>query len=174
MPKRVLVCHDGSALATEGLMGYLRAQGKALELTIFHVMEPFPPMLLEHEGSEDPHKEELLEAHMEERRRQWALAQLEKANREFQPLLETVKKAGGQGVGPNLKIVPSYLPEDLVPLLKLEAGSGAYDEVFIVTHAESWLKSLLNRTTADRVRRELPDLTVRIVSCSEKTGQCEL
>lgn len=143
-----------------------------MELTIFHVLDPFPPVLLEHEGSEDPDEEEALEARMEERRRAWTMEHLGRANRAFQPLAERIREAGG--ATPSLKIVPSYLPEDLVALLKLETGSQDYDEVLVVHHPESWFKTFLSRTTADRMRDEVAAADLRIVDCSAKSGECRV
>jgi hypothetical protein len=172
--KRVLACHDGSETATEGLLDYLRSQDQPAEVTIFHVMEPFPPSLLEHEGSEDPRGEEMLERRMEERRRAWAVEALSKSNRAFQPLLRKLRDLGQKGHLASLKIVPSYTPDDVLLFLKLEASSEPYEEVLIVHHSDSWVDQFLKRTTADRVRKELKSQNVRIVRCFDKTRRCEV
>jgi len=145
---------------------FLRAVGEAAHVTVFHVLQPPPPSLLEQEGSEDPEEEDRLEQQLREHRRDWVRGKLAEADCAFRPILDRLSDASQQGKRASLKLLPADDDEDFFVFLKEEVASGGYDDVVVAHHAGSWLKGLFERTTAHRVERELKETKVKIVEVS--------
>jgi hypothetical protein len=164
--RRILACHDGSEEATQGVAEFLRSGGEVADLTLFHVLAPVPPSLLEHEGSENPHGEERLAERLRERRTTWIRDKLEEANQAFRPILSGLRTIGKAENRVSLKLLPAADDEDFFTFLRGEVSSGEYDDVVIAHRSHSWLRNLLKRCTLERVKQELEGLEVRIVELS--------
>lgn len=164
--RQVLACHDGSGESTEAVEKFLQALGEAARVTVFHVLEPVPPSLLEHEGSEDPEEEKRLARELREHRRDWIRGKLAEANRAFGPILDRLTDAGEQENRVSLKLLPADDEEDFFVFLKEEVASGGYDDVVVAHQSGSWLRGLFERSSAHRVERELEEANVKIVEVS--------
>ncbi|GAB4279385.1 MAG: hypothetical protein Kow0092_35160 [Deferrisomatales bacterium] len=168
--KRILACHDGSEEASRGLVDFVKAQGEPVHVTVFHVLEHFPPGLLEHEGSEIPEEKEALERQVEERRRRWIAERSAAVEPTLRAVVGELEELSPRGETPELKIVPSYVVNDFLPLLQDEVDTGRYDEVVVVHHPHSWWKQFLHRTETERVSKKLHNVSVRVVECPPAEG----
>jgi hypothetical protein len=165
--QNILVCHDGHKITSKGLLGFLKTIPKDSNVVLFHVLEPIPPSLAEHGGTEEEASEH------REKRREWITNQTSIAKKALNPCMESIR-ALPHIQSSTLMIIPAYSVGDFEPLLEEEVRDGEYDEVLIIHHSDSWIKNILHETWSDKAKRHIAGVRLRIIRCSEKEGFCEI
>ncbi len=162
--KKILICHDGHEITTTGTIDYVKGLKEPCNITLFHVLEPVPPDLQEYGGTEEEAEE------TRRARIAWISENSSRARGNLEKCRNAIEEATANRV--RIKIVPSYMVNDFLPLLEEELKADHYDEVVIIHHADSWIRNLLEETWAGKAKRTLSGVRLTIVRCSEESGIC--
>ncbi len=162
--KKILICHDGHEITTKGTIDYVKGLKEPCFITLFHVLEPVPPELQEHGGTEEEAEE------TRKARVAWISENSAKVRANLERCKKKIEEITGSKV--EIKIVPSFMINDFIPLLEEELKAEHYDEVVIIHHTDSWLRNLLDETWAGKAEKAISGVKLTIVRCSEEKGVC--
>lgn len=138
---RILLAVDGSKDSTRAVkyVGRLLRSTPGVSVTLFHVLNPLPPVLREHGGSEDPVREEQLGRQLRKDRTDW----YRKEQRLESPILSKARRVL-ESTG--FRVSKIYLKfgyeEDVAGTILEEARQGHYDTLVVGRRGASGLRKL--------------------------------
>lgn len=138
---RVLVAVDGSKDSTRAVkyVGRLLRTTSDVNVTLFHVLNPLPPVLREHGGSEDPVREEQLGKQLRKDRETWYRKERGLESDILSKARQTLEKTGFRASRIRLKF--GY-EDDVAGTILEEAQKGRYQTIVVGRHGVSGLKKL--------------------------------
>lgn len=156
---RILVAIDGSKDSTRAVqyVGRLLRTTSDVSVTLFHVLNPLPPVLREHGGSEDPVREEQLGKQLRKDRETWYQKERKLESNILSKARQTLEKTGFRASRIRLKF--GY-EEDVTGTILEEAQKGRYQTIVVGRHGVSGLKKLF---FGGITRRLLQQATGRVV-----------
>ncbi|MDF0643811.1 MAG: universal stress protein [Nitrospira sp.] len=162
LPMRILVAVDGSKDSTRAVkyVGRLLRSTPGVSVTLFHVLNPLPPILREHGGSEDPVREEQLGRQLRRERKDW----YRKEQRLESPILSKARRAiettGFRGSRIHLKF--GY-EDDVAGAILEEARTGRYGTLVVGRRGVSGLKKLFFGGITRRLLQQASGCAVWVV-----------
>lgn len=138
---RVLVAVDGSKDSTKAVkyVGRLLHAVPGISVTLFHVLDPLPPMLREHGGSEDPIREEQLGRQLRKDQQAW----YGKEQQLESPVLSNAHRMlKGTGFDESRIRLKFGYEEDIAGSILAEARRGRYKIIVVGRHGVSGLKKI--------------------------------
>lgn len=138
---RVLVAVDGSKDSTKAVkyVGQLLRATSGVGVTLFHVLNPLPPMLREHGGSEDPIREEQLGRQLRKEQQTWYGKERKQESAILSNARRALERTGFNGCQIRLKF--GY-EEDIAGSILAEARKGRYKTIVVGRHGVSGLKKI--------------------------------
>ncbi len=138
---RILVAVDGSKDSTWAVkyVGRLLRTTSDVSVTLFHVLNPLPPVLREHGGSEDPVREEQLGKQLRRDRETWYRKERKLESNILSKARQTLEKTGFPASRIRLKF--GY-EENVAGAILEEAQKGRYQTIVVGRHGVSGLKKL--------------------------------
>ncbi|MDF0675187.1 MAG: universal stress protein [Nitrospira sp.] len=138
---RILVAVDGSKDSTRAVkyVGRLLHSTPGVNVTLFHVLNPLPPVLREHGGSEDPVREEQLGKQLRKDRKSWYRKEQKLESKILSKAHQTLERTGFPASGVRLKF--GY-EDDVVGTILEEARKGRFQTIVVGRHGVSGLKKL--------------------------------
>lgn len=139
---RVLVAIDGSKDSTRAVkyVGRILRSTPDVNVTLFHVLNPLPPVLREHGGSEDPVREEALGRQLRKDRKTWYLKEQKLESNILSKTRQTLERTGFPVSRIRLKF--GHEEEDVAETILEEAQKGRYQAIVVGRHGLSGLKKL--------------------------------
>jgi nucleotide-binding universal stress UspA family protein len=136
---RVLVAVDGSKDSTRAVkyVGRLLRTTSDVNVTLFHVLNPVPPVLREHGGSEDPVREEQLGKQLRKDRETWYRKERRLESNILSKARQTLEQTGFRASRIRLKF--GY-EDDVAGTILEEAQKGRYQTIVVGRHGVSGLK----------------------------------
>ncbi len=159
---RILVAVDGSKDSTRAVqyVGRLLRSTPGVSVTLFHVLNPLPPVLREHGGSEDPLREEQLGKQLKNDRKEW----YRKEQRLESPILSkarrTLESTGFRASRIHLKF--GY-EEHVAETILEEARKGHFDTIVIGRRGVSGLNQLFFGGITRRLLQQATGCAVWVV-----------
>ncbi|MDF0666541.1 MAG: universal stress protein [Nitrospira sp.] len=138
---RILVAVDGSkdSIRAVKYVGRLLRSTSGVNVTLFHVLNPLPPVLREHGGSEDPVREEQLGKQLRKDRKTWYRKEQKLESNILSKAHQTLEGTGF----PASRIRLKFGEEDnVVGTILEEARKGRYQTIVVGRHGVSGLKKL--------------------------------
>lgn len=138
---RILVAVDGSrdSLRAVKYVGRLLSSVRAVDVTLFHVLNPLPPILREHGGSEDPVREEQLGQQLRNARKDW----YRKEQRVESPILAKARRTlEGTGFRASRIHVQFGYEARVAETILQEARRGHYDTIVVGRRGVSGLQRM--------------------------------
>lgn len=138
---RVLVAVDGSRDSTKAVkyVGRLLRAVPGINVTVFHVLDPLPPMLREHGGSEDPIREEQLGRQLRHDQQAW----YGKEQKLESPVLSNARRIlKGTGFNESRIRLKFGYDDDVAGSILAEARKGRYKIIVVGRHGVSGLKKI--------------------------------
>lgn len=138
---RILVAVDGSKDSTRAVkyVGRLLHSTPGVNVMLFHVLNPLPPVFREHGGSEDPVREEQLGKQLRKDRKTWYRKEQKLESKILSKAHETLERTGFPASGVRLKF--GY-EDDVVGTILEEARKGRFQTIVVGRHGVSGLKKL--------------------------------
>ncbi|MBS0181451.1 MAG: universal stress protein [Nitrospira sp.] len=160
---RVLVAVDGSDDATRAVkyVGRLLRSTPGVNVTLFHVLNPLPPVLREHGGSEDPVREEALGRQLRKDRKTWYLKEQKLESNILSKTRQTLERTGFPASRIRLKF--GHEEEDVAETILEEAQKGRYQAIVVGRHGLSGLKKLFFGGITRRLLQQATGRAVWIV-----------
>lgn len=164
--KKILLALDGSdsSMRAARHVGELIAGHDGFEITLFHVCS-VPPRLLEHEGAEDPDKEERLEEALEAEFQQWRQAKHSEVQKDvFQGALRVLREAGVDER--HTRLTTRFVTEahaDVASQILQEQDEHDHDIIALGRHGLSTLTELVFGRVASRVVRHAKGRAIWVV-----------
>ncbi|MEO8327170.1 MAG: universal stress protein [Nitrospirota bacterium] len=159
---KILCAVDGSKYSTRAVKyvaGVLRARAD-VEVMVFHVLAPMPPMLREHGGSEDPMMETKLGAKLRKEQQAWYKLEREAERGILQKAKTVLEDAGLDGA--NIKLKFGYENNIARNILEV-ARSGRYATIVVGRHGRSGIKRFTWGGVTQRLLRTGSGLTIWVV-----------
>lgn len=141
LSNRILVAVDGSKDSTRAVkyVGQLLHTISGVTVTLFHVLNPLPPVLREHGGSEDPVREEQLGKQLRKDQETWYRKERKLESNILSKARQTLERTGFRPSRIRLKF--GY-EEDVARTILEEAQKGRYQTIVVGRHGVSGLKKL--------------------------------
>lgn len=159
---RILVALDGSKNATRAVqsVGQLLRTTREVSVTLFHVLEPLPPMLREHGGSEDPIREEQLGRQLRKDRKIWYRKEQKLESDILEKARRTLERTGFNAAQIHLKF--GY-EEDVTRSILEEARTGRYRAIVVGRHRAAGFKRFFLGGVTNRLLRQATGCMVWVV-----------
>ena len=159
---RILVAVDGSKDSTRAVkyVGRLLRTTSGVNVTLFHVLNPLPPVLREHGGSEDPVREEALGRQLRKDRKTWYRKEQKLESNILSKARQTLERTGFRASRIRLKF--GY-EEDVAGTILEEARKGHYQAIVVGRHGVSGLKKLFFGGITHRLLRQATGCAVWVV-----------
>ncbi|MGE3151805.1 MAG: universal stress protein [Nitrospiraceae bacterium] len=159
---RILVAVDGSKDSTRAVqhVGRLLRSTPAVTVTLFHVLNPLPPVLREHGGSEDPAREEELGRQLRRERKDWYKQEQRLESPILSKARRTLERTGFHASRIRMKF--GY-GEDIVETILEEARKGGYQAIVVGRRGVSGLKSLFFGGITRRLLKQAGGYAVWVV-----------
>lgn len=160
---RVLVAVDGSKDSTRAVkyVGRLLRSTPGVNVTLFHVLNPLPPVLREHGGSEDPVREEALGRQLRKDRKIWYRKEQKLESNILSKTHRTLEGTGFPASQIRLKF--GYEEANVVETILEEARKGRYQAIVVGRHGLSGLKKLFFGGITRRLLQQATGRTVWVV-----------
>lgn len=162
LPIRILVAVDGSKDSTRAVkyVGRLLRSTPGVNVTLFHVLNPLPPVLREHGGSEDPVREEQLGKQLRKDRKTWYRKEQKLESKILSKAHQTLEKTGFPASRTSLKF--GY-EDDVVGTILEEARKGHYQTIVVGRHGVSGLRKFFFGGITRRLLQQAAGCTVWVV-----------
>jgi nucleotide-binding universal stress UspA family protein len=159
---RILVAVDGSKSSTRAVkfVGRLLRATPAVSVTLFHVLNPLPPVLREHGGSEDPVREEQLGRQLSKARKSWYRNEQKLESPILSKARRTLERTGFRSSRIRWKF--GY-EEDVAGTILEEARKGRYQAIVVGRRGLSGLKRLFSGGITRRLLKRATGRTVWVV-----------
>lgn len=160
---RILVAVDGSKDSTKAVkyVGRLLRTTSGVNVTLFHVLQPLPPVLREHGGSEDPVREETLGRQLRKDRKTWYRKERQLESNILSKIHQTLERTGFPASQIRQKF--GYEEENVVETILEEARKGRYHAIVVGRHSRSGLKKLFFGGITRRLLQQTTGRAVWIV-----------
>jgi nucleotide-binding universal stress UspA family protein len=159
---RILIAIDGSKDSTRAVkyVGRLLRAIPDVNVTLFHVLNPLPPVLREHGGSEDPVREEQLGRQLRKDRKTWYKKEQKVESHILSKARRTLERTGFHASRIRLKF--GY-EDDIARTILEEARKGRYHAIVVGRHGTSGFKRLLWGGITRRLLRRATRCAVWVV-----------
>lgn len=159
---RILVAVDGSKDSTRAVkyVGQLLHTVSSVTVTLFHVLNPLPPVLREHGGSEDPVREEQLGKQLRKDQEAWYRNERKLESNILSRARRTLEGTGFRASRIRLKF--GY-EEDVARTILEEAQTGRYRTIVLGRHGVSGLKKFFFGGISRRLLKQAAGRTVWVV-----------
>lgn len=159
---RILVAVDGSKASMRAVkyVGRLLRFTSGVSVTLFHVLNPLPPVLREHGGSEDPIREEQLGRQLRKDRKDW----YRKEQKLESPILSKASRAlESMGFRASRVHLKFGYEEDVAGTILRETRKGHYDTVVVGRRGVSGMKKLFFGRITRRLLQQASGCAVWVV-----------
>lgn len=159
---RILVALDGSEGSSRlvAYVGRLLRDSPRVKLTLLHVLNPLPPVLREHGGSEDPDREEQLGRQLRTDQKAWYRREQIFESRILEKARASLERIGFDPARISIKF--GYDENVALSILE-EAQKGRYGTIVVGRKGSSGMKRLLFGSVSHQVLREATGRVVWVV-----------
>lgn len=165
MRAKILLALDGSepSMKAARYVANLLGNQPDVSVTLFYVLSPIPPSLLEHGGDESQTKPSEVEVEFERRRTSYVEAKQAVECKIFDPVREMFKQAGFREERIQTKC-PVPIPESNVAneILK-ECKEGGYDTIVMGKRGQSRIRTFLTGSVTEKVVRHAKECAVWVI-----------
>jgi len=165
MRAKILLALDGSepSMKAARYVANLLGGQTDVSVTLFYVLSPIPPSLLEHGGDESQSQPSEAEVEFERRRTSWVEAKQAVECKLFDPIREMFKQAGFRDEQIQTKC-PAPIPESNVAHEILqECQDGGYDTVVMGKRGQSRIRTFLTGSVTEKVVRHAKGYAVWVI-----------
>ncbi|NGZ08628.1 MAG: universal stress protein [Nitrospira sp. LK70] len=159
---RILVAIDGSkdSIRAVNYVGRLLRSTPGVSVTLFHVLNPLPPVFREHGGSENPDREEQLGKQLRKDRKTWYRKEQKLESKILSKAQHMLERSGFPASRIRLKF--GY-DDDIVETILDEARKGHYQTIVVGRHGVSGLKKLFFGGITRRLLQQAAGCAVWVV-----------
>ena len=159
---RILVAVDDSEHSERALryVGTLLRDTRDVHVTLFHVLKPMPPELLEHGGSENPTVEVRLAEELQRDQETWVHTE---SMMEYPILVKALELFGKTGFPLDRVTLKFGHEDDIGHTILDEAGSGGYGTIVVTRHGSNGIKRFFGGGITDQLLRDATGFTLWVV-----------